>query len=160
MAKKNLHVQEVVTEVVDHETGEITESKTTSTAMFEKEPAYVKLYLEDIGNMNGLNPSEKKVCYAIIKTMGYNNLVPNMKFIKEKMARDLGMKYNTLDSSIKGLHKKGILIRQARGVYMVDPHLFGRGAWNDVKKLRMTVEYSQDGRKVFNAEVAKQLDLF
>jgi hypothetical protein len=44
--------------------------------------------------------------------------------------------------------------------YIMDPNLFGRGSWNDVKKIRMVIEYNADGTKSINTEISKQLRLF
>jgi len=76
------------------------------------------------------------------------------------IANKIGMQYNTLDKSIKELYNKGILIRKARGLYIMDPNLFGRGTWNEVKKIRMVIEYQADGKKIINTTISKQLGLF
>ena len=157
---KKLHVREVKETQVDHSTGEITTSKTTELSMFEKEPPYVKIYLEDIGNLNGLNKSEKTVMYELIRNMGYKNIVPAYKPVKEMMASKLNMPYNTLDKCIKEMSKKGILIRKARGLYVMDPSIFGRGSWSDIKNIRLTVDYNSDGTKTINTELSKQLGIF
>ena len=157
--KKNVFVREVV-EIANAETGEITMSKKQEVAMFKKEPPYVKLYLNDIGRLKGLNNSEQHLLNELVFNMGYNNVVPSYKPVKEMIAERLKMKYNTLDKCIKNLYKKGILIRKARGFYIVDPELFGRGSWTDVQKIRMTIDYNPDGTKTINTEVSKQLGLF
>lgn len=127
--------------------------------MFEKEPPYVKLYLEDIGRLNGLSKSEQKLVNALVFNMGFNNVVPSYKPVKEMIAEKIGVSYNTVDKGIKTLFKKGILVRKARGFYIMDPQLFGRGSWNDVKKIRMIVDYNANGTKTINTEVSKDLDL-
>lgn len=157
---KKLHIREVHETEVDHSTGEIVTTKSTEVSAFEKEPPYVKIYLEDIGNLNGLNNSEKKVMYEMICSMGYKNIVPAYKPVKQMMADKLGMPYNTLDKSIKEMVKKGILIRKARGLYIMDPSLFGRGSWNDIKNIRMIVDYNPDGTKTINTSLSKQLGIF
>ena len=158
MNDKNVFVREV-TELVN-ETGEITKTVTQEVSMFEKEPPYVKLYLQDIGRLNGLNNSEQKLVNELVFNMGFNNIVPSYKPVKEMIADKLGMKYNTLDKSIKELHRKGILIRKARGLYIMDPNIFGRGSWRDVKRIRMVIDYNEDGTKSINSEVSSQLRLF
>ena len=42
----------------------------------------------------------------------------------------------------------------------MDPNLFGRGTWNEVKKIRMVIEYQADGKKIINTTISKQLGLF
>jgi biotin operon repressor len=157
--KEKLHVREELT-ISEENTGEVIKTARTEIAMFESEPAYVKLYLNDLCRMNGLNNSQQKILNALVKNMGYNNVLPSYKPVKEMIAESLGMPYNTLNEGIKELHKKGIIIRKARGFYIMDPNLFGRGSWNDVKKIRMVIEYNADGTKSINTEISKQLRLF
>lgn len=155
---KKIYVREVNEVVVD--TGEITRQTRLEAGAFEQEPPFVKLYLADIARLNGLNKSEAKLVYELIHNMGYNNVVPGYKPVKEMIAAKIGMTYNTLEKALKELHKKGILIRKARGLYIMDPHIFGRGTWKDVQKIRMTIDYNGDGTKTINAEISKQLGLF
>lgn len=157
-SKKRVFVREI--SQVETINGEVLTTTSQQVGMFEKEPPYVKLYLEDIGRLNNLNASEQKVINELVFNMGFNNVVPSYKPVKELIAEKLGMQYNTLDKAIKELHKKGILIRKARGLYIMDPNIFGRGSWKDVKKIRMTIEYGEDGMKRINTEISKQLGLF
>ena len=144
---------------VETTTGEVISSTSQQVSLFEKEPPYVKVYLEDIGRLNNLNASEQRVVNELVFNMGFNNVVPSYKPVKELIAQKLGMQYNTLDKAIKELHKKGILIRKARGLYIMDPHIFGRGSWKDVSKIRMTIDYLPDGSKAINTEISKALGI-
>ncbi len=157
--KKKIYVREV-NEIKDTQSGEIIQTSRTEVSSFEKEPPYVKVYLEDIGKLNGLNPTEQKLVNELVFNMGYNNIVPAYKPIKEGIALKLGVSYNTINEAIKSLYKKGVLIRKARGFYIMDPNLFGRGSWKDIKNIRMTIDYNDDGTKTINTEVSKQLGLF
>lgn len=133
--------------------GEILKDSRLEETQFESEPPYVKLYLQDIARLRDLTNSQQKILNELIYDMGYNNIVPNYKPVKEMIAKKLGMAYNTLDQGIKMLHKKGILIRKARGLYLVDPNLFGRGSWKDIKRIRLTIDYNEDGTKVLKSNI-------
>lgn len=159
ISKKKTYVKEVL-EIKTLEDGEVVTSKVLETTQFDREPPYVKIYLADIGKLNGLNKSEQTLLNELVFNMGYNNIVPSYKPVKQMIAEKIGMPYNTLDKAIKELHKKGILIRKARGLYLMDPDIFGRGSWKDVQKIRMVVEYGADGRKFVNTEISKQLGIF
>lgn len=156
--KKTLYVKEV--HEIKEESGEVLKSARVESSMLEKEPPYVKLYIYDIAKLNGLSPSEGDILNELVGNMGYNNIVPSYKPVKEMMAKKLKMKYGTLDAGIKKLYKKGILIRKARGLYVMSPDLFGRGTWNDIKKIRMVIDYNSDGTKSINTELSNQLGLF
>lgn len=157
--KKIIHVQEVEEISTDSE-GNFMSRKQTNVSAFEKEPPYVKVYLEDIGRLNGLDPAEQKLVNELVFNMGYNNVVPSYKPVKEMIAQRIGVSLSTVNNCIQSLYKKGVLIRKARGFYIMDPNIFGRGSWKDVKNIRMTIEYNSDGTKTINTEVSKQLGLF
>jgi hypothetical protein len=50
---------------------------------------------------------------------------------------------------------KGIFFRKDTGVFLGNPMLFGKGDWNDIRQLRMTVIYGKYGIKV-STEVDKE----
>lgn len=158
MGRKAKAVRET-TETVISDGGEVLADKKTETTMWETEPPYVKMYLTDIGRLKKLNKTENAVVRELLSKMGYNNVVPAYKPIKEMIAHNLGKPYATVNQAIKGLASKGVLIRQARGFYIMDPELFGRGSWKNVKSIRMTVEYNADGSKQISSEVSSQLGI-
>jgi DNA primase len=49
-----------------------------------------------------------------------------------------------LNKAIDTFYKKGLFIRVARGVYMADPELFARGKWEDIRELRLVIDYVTD----------------
>lgn len=154
-------------EVVDLDTGEVIHSHSeTEKVMYEKEPDYVKLYLRDIIRLKDLPPASEKLLMLIVKHMGYNNLFQAYKPIKLMICKQLNISINTLNNQINYLRKAGILVPMAeygRGLYLVDPDLFARGNWNDIKNLRLIIEYNSDGTKKLSSnapEKIKQLSLF
>jgi len=44
--------------------------------------------------------------------------------------------------------KRGVLIRKDRGIYLFNPYLFGRGKWQDVNKIRLSISYEPGVREV------------
>lgn len=157
MDKKRTLVSSTLTQI--DEDGVITKHLSQQVTIQKKEPPFVKMYLEDIANLNNLSPSQNKVMRKLLSIMNYNNIIPSYKPVKKLLAKDLGMPYNTFDGAIKQLYKKGILIRHDRGLYMMDPKYFGKGSWEHVEKIRMVVEYDEKGNRSINTEVAKQLKL-
>jgi hypothetical protein len=158
--KKTLQFKHV-TELVNHVTGEISQTENKSIFQIDKEPDYVKLYVRDIIRLNDLAPSQGHVLMAMLQSMGYNNIIPAYASIKKIMCRDLGISMNTLNKAIDHLYKKNILIRIDRGMYVADPDLFGRGTWGDIKEIRMMITYTKEGKKVIKSDVDKeQLRLF
>lgn len=167
MKKKGSVYRVLEKEVVDTDTGVVIESTTeTERVIYDKEPDYVKLYLRDIVRLKDLPPASEKLLMLIVKHMGYNNLFQAYKPIKLMICKQLGISINTLNNQINYLRKAGILIpmnEYGRGLYLVDPDLFARGNWNDIKNLRLIIEYQSDGTKKLSSnapEKIKQLSLF
>lgn len=167
MAKKKNVVKEINTITIDGVTGEIDNIKTVQSYGIEQEPPFVKLYLSDVIRLKDLPPATSTVLHAILQVMNYQSKVMLMGFIKKEMCDNLGMGMNTLNKAIDNLHKSDILIRIATGYYVVDPELFGKGSWKDIKNIRLQIDYSTDdkGRTIKKlksniAEEQQQLNLF
>lgn len=144
MEKRKLFKESIQTNV-DVNTGETVEISTTEMYFNEKEPNYVKMYLEDLSLLAGLNKTEIILLIEMLKSMAYNGLVVNNKYVKEQMCEVLNLKYNTLDKALKTLHKKDILVRKAKGMYHMNPMLFGKGSWKNIKEIRVSTAYTNKG---------------
>ena len=157
MAKKKI-VFEETTRTIDESTGELLQTTNKQVSFAEKEPDYVKLYISDIVRLKDLPPSADKVLMEIIGQMGYSNIFAAYAPIKRVMIKNLDISMNTLNKAIDQLHKKGILVRIERGVYLVDPNLFARGSWDDIKNIRLTIEYDADtGQKKLTSDAPEKL---
>jgi len=157
--KKNV-VQTTTHTTVDLSTGEVIKNHESKTTSKEVEPNFVKLYLDDIGRLHGLPPYVSKLLHALAKSMGYKNVVPMYKPIKEMICKDIGIAMESLNKAVVILSKEGILIPvgTGRGLYMMDPNLFGRGKWEDIKSLRLSIDYSNGKRRILGT-VEKQLEM-
>lgn len=150
--------KEVTTNLVDHETGEIKETKNLKERIVAREPDYIKLYIDDLIKLNDLPKSTNDILYNILKRMNYDNEIVLVSHNKAKIAKELGIKLNTIDQNLMKLTNKGILTRVARGVYIANPYIFGRGKWEDIRELRMKVVYNKQGRFI-TTELDRQLEL-
>lgn len=76
--------------------------------------------------------------------MAYDNIIVLNAYIKKQMAEELG--FNTvqsLNNNINKLVKEGIMIRKGTGTYEMNPFLFGRGSWDNIKKIRFQVIFEE-----------------
>ena len=158
MSSKKISKESLV-QTLNIETGEIVEQINTKTYSVEREPNYIKMYIDDITRLNDLPKGLSTILLELVRTMGYNNIIPAYKPIKMMVCKRLDISLNYLDKSIQKLHKKGILIRIHRGIYMADPDLFARGKWEDIKSLRLIVDYDKDGSKKLKSDLSEQMQL-
>ena len=163
MDKKKKVTQTLVTETVDHTTGEVTSTSSTKAFHFDREPEYIKMYVSDVARLNDVPAGMNEILMALISQMGYNNIIPALKPIKQAICNNLGISMNYLNKAIQTFYEKGLFIRVARGIYMADPELFARGKWEDIKQLRLVVEYKDDGkgkaRKQLKSDLPDQVQL-
>lgn len=138
-----------ITNTVDPFTGEVLDTSiTTSHTNKETEPDYIKLYTSDISKLLGVSDCYSDILYQILKATTYDNTVVLNADRKETISRDTGFAIKTIEKSITHYLESGILCRKNRGTYLVNPHLFGKGKWDSVRKIRLTVTYDADGRLI------------
>lgn len=157
-SKKQLLITNRVT-TTNCETGEIIdEVETSKEQLIEREPNYIKLYTDDIGRIFNLPGCSSDVLAAIASHMSYKtNLIVLYGPIKQVLMDELGMNANTFNKAVDNLYKAGMLIRVSKACYLVDPELYGSGSWNNVKQVRLSIEYSADGTKKVKTSLVKQL---
>jgi len=160
--KKVLSVEEVT--IVNQITGELLgQESSVTTKTIEKEPEYIKLYVADLVRLSDIPKGMTSILLALLGGMSYGNIIPAFKPVKLIICEKLGISIDYLNKAIQVFYKKGIFVRAARGMYMADPELFGKGKWQDIKKLRLQIEYQADGTKKMtsslspNAHLAKGL---
>lgn len=132
---------------LDKDSGELLEQKYT-TVTKAKDDDFIKLYLADIGYLHRLEHNQQELLYYFLKRMGYDNLIPMYKPIKEIIAKESGKALSTINNALSAFVETGILLRQGRGLYLANPYLFGRGKFEEIEKIRMELIYTSDGIKL------------
>ena len=143
MEKKKIVMQ---VEEVDRETGEVL--KTQHTYTIPKEPDYVKLYLDTLGtftNNEGLDKSLNDLLLETLKRMTYateEQVVIMNSYIKKAIAEECGKSVKRLEQALTIWVKEKIMIRVGRGVYKVNPYIFGKGDWREIYNIRATFDFA------------------
>jgi len=141
----------------DGQTGEVL--RQNQTINWGAEPDYVKLYLQDVLYLSDMPPQYGKLLLALLKRSSYADAEQGMRIvlapiIKREICQEVGYAtVQTFDNNLSKLVKGGLLYRVDRGVYCLNPYLFGRGAWTDIAELRMNVSYKPETGRTFWATV-------
>lgn len=144
--------QQTIREELDHTTGEVFKTTENVTKQFASEPPYIKLYLHDILFLSDLPKTHDKILLALLKRSTWANseygmVVTLSAGMKRLMLKELGFKNaRTINNALTDFVKADILHRLETGVYQLNPYLFGKGDWQDIANLRMTIDYTLDGR--------------
>ncbi|RYE21197.1 MAG: hypothetical protein EOP45_09895 [Sphingobacteriaceae bacterium] len=139
-------------QTVDRLTGEVI--KTYSESVVQKEPDYVKLYLESITKLNDVQGWTDPILHELLRLMNYGNEIVLNAAVKKRMALGLKISTRTIDNALSMLVKKNIIFREDTGLYKGNPFLFGKGEWRDIRELRMTVVFDKEGQNI-STEVVK-----
>ena len=141
-----------ITTSIKKEDGSLLEERKITTSFMEREPDYVKLYIKDILRLSDIPNSGNSILYAILKRMTYNNDIALYAPVKREIAMELDLKEVTVSKAIELFTNKSILIRKDRGLYIINPYFFGRGKWEEIRKIRLEIVYSASGRMMMKTE--------
>jgi hypothetical protein len=144
------------TETQTTEDGEIKNEVSSNTVGYEAEPPFVKLYFQDIAKLKKLSPLTSDLLLELTKYMNYRNEIVLVKYIKQQICDGLGTTMNGFEHAFKKLRKKELIMRVAESCYIVDPCIFGKGSWKEIKSLRLVVDYHRDGTRSLKASQEKK----
>lgn len=137
--KKQKLVQSVSTQTFDNVTGEHTHGEKTSIFLGQdKEPPFVKMYLEDIEILHRLPKKSGDFLFELLMNMNYESEITINRIMKRRICEKLGLENErTINNFLSTMVKKDVLYRVDRGVYIVNPYLLAKGDWNNIKGLRV-----------------------
>lgn len=152
MSKKGRVVYSRITEVANPETGEVKIAQKDNVVRMPTEPPYVKMYIEDLGNILGLTTGCKNLVYCLVHSMGYDGVVSITKGKREKFAESIGVKEGVIKNQITKLCKSGAIKRIATGDYEMNPNYFAKGDWPEIRKrqndFKLSVKYKNGKREI------------
>jgi hypothetical protein len=151
-------------------TGNLLSTKTTMYIKGKPESDFVKMYLDDLSLLKGLTPTESNVLYELLKRMDYDNMISLSTGSKKEICHALKMynkagrgkgfavlvddktneptpSINSLNGILNKLSEKEIFHRKDKGLFQVNPYLFGKGRWADIEEIRVTYSYTPEGKK-------------
>lgn len=143
--------QSIIEETVD-ENGVVKKRKSNQVLTWGDEPAYVKLYLKDLMYLADMPKQYAELTMALLKRVSYAGDVDGLcvtlvSRTKKTICEELGWKnVSSLDNALQKLLKGKILFRIDRGIFRMNPNLFGRGDWQDISRLRMEIGYDISGK--------------
>jgi sulfur transfer complex TusBCD TusB component (DsrH family) len=153
-----IHIEETH-RVVDDLTGELLSMTTATTDIntAPTEPNYLKLYIDDLGLLNKLSGGETRALIHIAALANYDGEVVLPLLIKKRIAEKAGVKVQAISDTIVKLIKKGILKRVGATVYLLNPDLFARGKWREIRERRKTFQsvttYYPNGEKTIETNM-------
>jgi len=147
----------------DLNTGEVATVEHTNVVKLPTEPAYVKLYLDDIQKLYDL--PNNTILYELLRRMNFDGEVVLNSSEKKKIAAKLDIKVQTIDNYLFKLKAADVFTSIETGTYLPNPSLFGRGDWLKIldrrkkyESIKMNVTYGEDGSKTVETEFTSNED--
>jgi hypothetical protein len=126
------------TTVRDHLTGEVVHDTATvhSIERLPREPDYIKLYVDEIGRLHGLQAGHREILLYVASMVGYDGCVVLNPRRKGQIAITLRISPRSIDNALSELVKAGLLRRLGKGDFELNPFLFARGDWRSIRERR------------------------
>jgi len=163
MAKTNdkiTYKTDIVT--IDHETGEVLKEETATHIRISSEPNYIKLYINTLLAFKDLPKTLNPILLEFLTYMTYadigskrgGQIIMTNSYMKKNIAENLNLTLDSINKGLFKLEKAKIFKRIDLGTYQVNPHLFGKGEWKDIKAIRATFDFNNGEIKTdFQTEV-------
>ena len=145
---------------VDMETGEVSRIVKDTNVQVDREPDYIKVYIDTMLAFRGCDPSLTPYLIAYCRYMTYANnndplkrcIIQTNGFVRAAVADAVNVTERAVTKATKKLIDANIFIpifredkagkrRQVRGVYFVNPWVIARGDWSSIKNLRAEFQF-------------------
>jgi len=144
MGRLNIYDETITT--VDHKTGEVVESVKKSVSKRNNTNEFIMLFVEgiDLLTKSDLTKTQKSVLVELLKyTTNNSNMLFINKEVKKLISKDTGLAFRTVDDKIRDLVEKKIIFKEGQTRFL-NPLIFGRGEFQNVRKLRQHFELEYD----------------
>lgn len=149
--------QEIIEKVVVD--GELTTSRQYQDIVYGEEPGFIKLYLQDILYLMGVSSQYYKVLLCLLRETRYASeedglCIALISYTKKRILKELGWRnMQSLDNAIHKLKEYKIIFPIDRGLFRLNPYLFGKGKWQDISKIRTIIGYDEIEGKTIRTEI-------
>lgn len=146
---------------VDKQTGEEVETSSSKVVRLPSEPAFVKLYIDDLSAVLQIPEGPKSLIWLLVRHMSFDGVVAVTAGTRRRLSAELGIKETTFRNYLSKLTQSDVLKRIERGEYEFNPSYFAKGDWATIYQRRrswakLEVRYSPDGRREVIGQVLDQ----
>ena len=144
-------VQKNINTVTDFATGEVIKEEVSTVVRFPTEPAYVKMYIEDICGLVGIVNADQAVLRHLLLRLDYEGYVVLTSRIMATICKHLEITTKTLSNRLSSLVKIGMIAPIAKNEFVINPNYFARGEWKKICEKRenfsLLLSYNASGKK-------------
>lgn len=131
---------------VDKETGELLREVDNR---YSTPPRHKMPFVRDHSILEmevGLRPVELLLLRELCRQMEYSNEVHFSGSQRTDFCKRVGCSIGAVKNALTGLIEFGLLCRECRGLYWVNPYYSAKGEWENIRKLLGQASYDDSGR--------------
>ena len=143
--KKNI-IYDETTRIRDNISGEVIDQDINRRVIrVPRTPDFLMTFTKHITYLEQLGKTDNIVLFSILSHyVGQKNLIFLSPQVRKKIASELELDISSVNKAIKNLTKKEILVIDNEGFMYLNPYLFGKGNWEDIRKLRQELIFEYD----------------
>jgi len=141
-------------QIIDNNTGELLHDTTNIIDIHHMtaEPAYIKLYIDDLGLLSRLSAGESQILIYVAACADYKGMVALPTGIKTRIVKTIGCSDSAVNNAVNKFCKENILRKEGGGLYELNPDYFARGKWREIRERRKDfqtkITYRRDGTRM------------
>ncbi len=146
MAPKKLTFYDEINTYIDKETGEVVSTTKKSISRRASTPEFTMMFVHGLSRLTraDLTKTQAKVLFELLKyTVNNTNMLLINKDVKKLISKDTEATHRTVEASVQQLVKKEVVLK-AEASYYLNPIIFGRGNFQNVKKLTQSLSIDYD----------------
>ena len=134
---KTIKTNVTTNHVVDPDTGELLDSNIEvkeEKILVENEKEFLQLYYSIFGILGKLSLAERSVLLYLSKMCDKENKITIVKYVKEEIAEETGLSYQTINNCVSSLAKKAVIVKLGQAVYRLNPRYIWKSTSNERSK--------------------------
>ena len=142
-------LKEKIVQQIDYETGELIKQTTDKIVKVQKEPNFIKLYLDCMLTFTGTKHIPSNFLMEICRYITYSNKNKKQMYLtiakreREEISKELEISISMVNQYIKRCIDSGILFKtNYRASFIVNPFLIAKGEWSNIKELRAEFNFT------------------
>ena len=163
VSARKIKIFEQRTTHVDRQTGEITldEVVHAEVSALVAEPAYIKLYIDDLGRLCNLTDGQRSILLYVAACVNYYGFVLLPTGQKARIAKSASCSISAVNNAVNFFCKNNIRRKEGGGLYELNPDFFARGKWREIRERRKefytTTTYRRDRTKEVQTNIIESL---
>lgn len=131
--------------IFNHTTGEYLEVNDEIRLKAKNREEFFLVFVNNLKFLIDVPKQSLKVLIKILTSyVSWNNEVILNSNSRKELAEYCDTNVQVIYKSLEKLVKSNVLLKQDNGKLFLNPHIFGRGSWNDIKQLRQQLTFDYD----------------